>query len=221
MLLIGLCASGYQVLESGLDLRARGVVAINPVISFVPPERREGAPVDPRRRIALPQDDVAPAFRKGGRFERLRERYPNLAWRTRILLSPRRRSGKWLARLVKQGTDTLIICGDSEIRPLQQGSSTAGLRRLRRSGLLRLEHVAELDHALTIAAHRQSVHDMVTDHVSRSLPSATTWISPCRQRPTGGTERRICLVCGPERTIEILNDVIDVFDPDGQADHVW
>ena len=166
VLLIGLCASGYQVLESGLDLRTRGVVAINPVISFVPPERREGAPVDPRRRIALPQDDVAPVFRKGGRFERLRERYPNLAWRTRIMLSPRRRSGKWLARLVKQGTDTLIICGDSEIRPLQQGSSAAGLRRLSRSGLLRLEHVAELDHTLTIAAHRQSVHDMVTDHVS-------------------------------------------------------
>jgi acetyl esterase/lipase len=166
VVLIGLCASGYQALESGLDLRARGVVALNPVISFVPPERREGAPVDPRRRIALLQDDIAPAFRKGGRFERLRERYPNLAWRARVVLSPRHRSGKWLARLVMQGTDTLIICGDSEIRPLRQGSTAARLRRLRRSGLLRLEHVPELDHALTIAAHRQSVHDMVTDHVS-------------------------------------------------------
>jgi alpha-beta hydrolase superfamily lysophospholipase len=165
VILVGLCASGYQAFESGLVLRTRGVVAINPIISFVPPERREGAAVDPRRRIALPQDDIVPAFRKGGSLGRLRELHPDLAWRARVLLSPGYRSGKWLAQLVRQGTDTLIICGDREVRPIRQGLSAVGLRRLERSGLLRLEHVAGLDHALTIAAQRQSTLDMITDHV--------------------------------------------------------
>ena len=165
VVLVGLCSSAYQAFESGLDLRARGIVAINPIVSFDPPEHKEGIPLDPRRRLALPQGDIASAFRKDGRWGWLRERWPDLAWRVRTLLSPTRRSGKWLSRLVKEGTDTLIICGDSEIRPLSQGLSAIGLRRLRHSGLLRLEHVAGLDHALNVASQRQLTLNMVTDHV--------------------------------------------------------
>ena len=172
VVLVGLCSSAYLALEVGLLLRARGVVAVNPLISFVPVGREEGAPLDPRRRILLPQDAVTPVFRQGGRFGRLRERCPDLAWRTRILLSPSHRSGRWLTELVRQGTDTLIICGDDEIRPIRQGLSAAGLWHLRRSGLLRLEHVAGLDHALQIADQRHLVHDMTTDHVlSRFHPA--------------------------------------------------
>jgi hypothetical protein len=172
VVLVGLCSSAYLALEVGLLLRARGVVAVNPVISFVPVGREEGAPLDPRRRIILPQNAVAPVFRQGGHLGQLRERCPDLAWRTRILLSPSRRSGKWLTELVRQGTDTLIICGDSEIRPIRQGLSAAGLWHLRRSGLLRLEHVAGLDHALQIADQRHVVHSMMTEHVmSRFHPA--------------------------------------------------
>ena len=165
VVLVGMCSSGYQALETSLAIQRAGVVAINPIISFVPAERQEGAPLDPRRRIVLPKDAVAPVFREGGRLGRLRERYPDLAWRARILLSPGPRSGKWLAQLVQQGTDTLIICGDSEIRSIRQGISAVGLRHLRRSGLLRLEQVPGLEHALPVAARRHLVLDMVTDHV--------------------------------------------------------
>ena len=49
VILVGLCSAAYQVLESALAIRARGVVAINPVVFFVPPERRAGLPLDPRR----------------------------------------------------------------------------------------------------------------------------------------------------------------------------
>ena len=38
VVLVGLCSAGYQALESALAVRARGVVAINPIISFVPTE---------------------------------------------------------------------------------------------------------------------------------------------------------------------------------------
>jgi pimeloyl-ACP methyl ester carboxylesterase len=172
VVLVGLCSGGYQALESGLILRARGVVAINPAVSFTPAEHLEGADIDPRRRIILPQANVVSALREGGHFGGLRERYPDLAWRTRIMLSPRQRSAKWLAQLVHQGTDTLIICGDGEMRPIRQGLSAAGLRRLRRSGLLRLEHVPGLEHALPVAGERELIHDMVTEHVlSRFHPA--------------------------------------------------
>jgi pimeloyl-ACP methyl ester carboxylesterase len=173
VVLIGLCSSGYQALESGILLRARGVVALNPAISFVPAERQLGQPLDPRRRILLPKDEVAQTFRKDGRLGELRERWPDLAWRTRILMSPSRRSGKWLAELVRQGTNTFIICGDSEIRPIRQGLSAVGLHRLRRGGLLSLEHVPRLDHALLFAAQRRTVLGMVTDHVLLHTQRAT------------------------------------------------
>lgn len=176
LVLVGLCSSGNQALESALTLGARGVIAINPAITFVPPERQGGAPLDPRRRIVLPKDDISPTFREGGSFGWLRERFPDLAWRIRVLLSPRRRSGLWLTELVRNGTDTFVICGDTEVRPIRQGLSGIRLRRLRHSGLFRLEHIAGLDHALPVAAQRALVMQMVSDHV-RSRYQAETGTS--------------------------------------------
>lgn len=169
VVLMGLCSSGYQALESGLALRARGVVSINPPISFEPAEHQDGAPLDPRRRIVLPKDNVAPTFREGGRLGWLRERYPDLAWRVRSLLAPSRRSGPWLSELVRNGTDVFVICGDTEIRPIRQGLTSLGLRRLRRSGLLRLEHVPGLGHTLPTVAERDLVMAMISDHFRSHL----------------------------------------------------
>ncbi|HXW81332.1 MAG TPA: hypothetical protein VEJ84_17655 [Acidimicrobiales bacterium] len=67
VVLVGLCTSGYQVLESGLALKPRGVVAVNPITYFRPPEKVRGLPRDHRRRIALNRnvntfDDRARAY---------------------------------------------------------------------------------------------------------------------------------------------------------------
>ena len=64
VILVGLCSAAYQALESALAIRARGVVAINPVVSFAPPERLAGLPLDPRRRIAFPRADAVENFRE-------------------------------------------------------------------------------------------------------------------------------------------------------------
>lgn len=165
VLLVGLCASGYQALEGALALRARGVVAINPLISFLPPEHDDGQPTDLRRRIALPQDAVTPSLRNKGRLGWLRVQFPDLAWRMRILSSPQQRSGRWLTELARQGTDTLIMSGDKEVRPIRQGITAFQLRRLERSGLLRFEHVRGLDHGLRIASHREMIAERVSEHV--------------------------------------------------------
>src|SRR5208283_6078020 len=58
VVLVGLCSAGYQALESAVMIRARGVVAINPVVSFVPEERRFGLRLDPRRRVVFPRDNA-------------------------------------------------------------------------------------------------------------------------------------------------------------------
>ena len=178
VVLVGVSSSGYLALEIGLLLRVRGIVAVNPSIAFLPVEREEGVPLDPRRRILLPLDAVPVAFRRGGRFGRLRERYPDLAWRVRNLISPGPKSGKWLTELVRQGTDTLMICGDDDFLQIRQGLSAARLRRLHRSGLLRLEHVAGLEHALQFADNRHLVHDMMTDHVLSCYQRATEGLGP-------------------------------------------
>jgi alpha-beta hydrolase superfamily lysophospholipase len=165
VVLVGLCSGAYQALEGALAVRARGVVAVNPYVSFVPAELRAGLPLDPRRRIALPDDEDVETFQEAGRPPGWRERFPDLAWRARIMASPGRRSGRWLSRLVRQGTDTLLVCGDAEYRPVRQGVTAIGLRRLERTGLLRLEHLAGLQHELFIAKQRLLVRRMVTEHV--------------------------------------------------------
>lgn len=191
VVLVGLCSSGYQALESALALGARGAVAVNPSVSIVPPEHRDGLTVDGRRRIALVQDAVAPALREGGSLGGLRERVPDLAWRARILLSPGKRSGRWLTELVRQGTDTLIVAGDREVRPIRQGTTGLQLRRLERTGLLRLEHVPGLQHGLLVASHLGMVAELVSEHVLPrfSRPSAPLGGTPAAGEAVPGVAR--------------------------------
>lgn len=176
--LVGLCSSGYQALESALDLGAGGVVAINPSIAFVPAERRAGRPLYRGRRIVLPKDDIAGTFREGGRLGWLRDATPGLAWRVRTTLSPGHRSGRWLTDLSKQGTNTLLVCGDSELRPVRNGITGLQLRRLTTAGLVRLVHVPGLQHALLAASGRERVVDLVADHVLARFGSAGDSAAP-------------------------------------------
>ncbi len=165
VVLVGLCSAGYQALESALAVRARGVVAINPIISFVPTELRAGRRLDARRRIILPREDVAETFRETGRATNLREHVADLIWRARIVAFPGRRSGTWLSKLVRQGTDTLLVCGDAELRPIRQGMTASRLHRLQKTGRLRLEHRPGLQHDLFVADQRNLVTRLVTEHV--------------------------------------------------------
>jgi alpha-beta hydrolase superfamily lysophospholipase len=167
VVLVGLCSGGYQALESALTVRARGAVAINPFVSFEPAEVRAGLPLDPRRRILLPDDD-----RDDPR--------PDGAWRARSMAAPGRSSGQWLSELVQQGTDTLLVCGDAELSSVRRAVTATRLHRLSRTGGLRLEHLPGLQHALFIADQRRLVTRLVTEHVLSRFPG------PPRQRGITG-----------------------------------
>ena len=62
VVLAGLCSGGYQALESAIDLRPSGVLAINPQIRFEPPETKDGA-LDPRRRLCRPVGTLTRTYR--------------------------------------------------------------------------------------------------------------------------------------------------------------
>ena len=62
VVLVGLCSSAYQALDSAIRLHPLGVIALNPVITFQPPEMLAGGKVDERRRVALPRGAVIQQF---------------------------------------------------------------------------------------------------------------------------------------------------------------
>jgi pimeloyl-ACP methyl ester carboxylesterase len=140
VVLVGLCSGGYQALESGLAVRARGVVAINPLVDFEPAEVRAGLPLDRRRRAVVPGAESTGDERPG-------------------------RPGRWLSDLVRQGTGTLLICGDAELDLLCRAVTPSRLRALERTGRLRVEHLAGLQHDLFLAAQRDLVKSLVTEYV--------------------------------------------------------
>jgi alpha-beta hydrolase superfamily lysophospholipase len=165
IVLVGLCSAAYQALESALELRPRCVVAINPILSFEPPEVLAGAPLDPRRRIAMPRGALLQALDHHGPLSPLNRRFPSLAWRLRILVAPGRRSGLWLKELTASGVDLLLVCGEHEAVPILRGASAQTLEALAGTGCFRFELVAGLDHGLLRSDHRDRVSEMLVTHV--------------------------------------------------------
>jgi dienelactone hydrolase len=183
VVLVGLCSSAYQALDSALSVRPRGVVAINPVLSFQPPEVLAGAPMDPRRTVALPRGRVVQAFHHEGPLSPMRRRLPDLGWRIRLLVVPRRRPGTWLKRLCGSGVDVFLICAEREARPIRHGASARTLAQLTASGRFRFSYVPDLDHGLLRADQRDETTALITEYLlGRFGPGAPTG-SP--QQPHG------------------------------------
>lgn len=173
VVLVGLCSAAYQALDSALALHPLGVVSVNPVLTFVPPELQRGQPLDPRRRVALPRTPVVEAFHDVGRLAALRRLAPGPAWRARLWAHPGRRPARWLPALVHGGTDVLLVVGEREVRPVRYGSSGRLRARLARTGRFHLVHLPELEHGLLVGPQRDLVADLVTAHVAaRFAPPA-------------------------------------------------
>jgi pimeloyl-ACP methyl ester carboxylesterase len=111
VILVGLCTSGYQALESAFEVKPRGVVVINPAITFRPPEKDHGRRLDPRRRIAVPRKAVIAAYYRskynqaapGG----LRPRHGSLGPWLRAVAAPRYRAARWLRESMRSSLGRL------------------------------------------------------------------------------------------------------------------
>jgi pimeloyl-ACP methyl ester carboxylesterase len=180
VVLVGLCSSAYQALDSAFDVKPRGVIALNPVLTFQPPEVLAGGTISPRRRVALARGSVIQKFHHEGPLAPLRKRFPNLAWRVRTLIARGARPTLWLKDLTASGVDLMLICGDREARPIRQGTTPRTLSRLDATGLFQFEFIPGLQHGLLVADHRERIRKMVTEHVTkrfavlRSDPAGTS-----------------------------------------------
>jgi alpha-beta hydrolase superfamily lysophospholipase len=168
VVLIGLCSSGYQAIDSAFHLKPRGVCAINPTFSFSYPEVAETGTMDARRRVARHRSDLVKAFGRTGRLWPVMERHGNILWTWRNTLSPRRPS-KWTTELVSSGVLSLFLVGNYEGRQIQHGAGRA-IQRLQRSDRLRIQVENGLDHALMTVESRQLVTDVLTRHLLVHLP---------------------------------------------------
>jgi pimeloyl-ACP methyl ester carboxylesterase len=174
VVLVGLCSSAYQSLDSALELHPRGVIALNPVLTFQPPEMLAGGNVSPRRRVALPRGSVIQQFHHEGPLSGLRKRFPDLGWKVRTILAMGKRPSVWMKELVGSDVDLMLICGEREARPIRQGTSERTMSNLKASGRLTFEYIPGLDHGLLVEAHREQIRRIVKEHVTlrfRGKPS--------------------------------------------------
>lgn len=170
-ILVGLCSGGYHAIEGAIAARARGLCAVNPglnprppeLLSDVPPELQAGK-LDTRRQATAAKKDWTRRLPGRGLLGPMVARLPGPAWwvlnRVAISSSPART----LAKMVEIGTDVLVIVGDKEAHALYRGEGPT-VRRLRRTGKLRLEVVPGLEHTLFERKGRELAAGMLTEHV--------------------------------------------------------
>ncbi len=171
VVLAGLCAGAYQVLESAIDLRPRSVLSVNPILRFQPWEVDLGGPMDPRRRFCKPAGSLRQTYRALPSWKILRlarARYLTFAGR----LSRQRTSIDWLEEAAAQGTDILCICGEEEAVPFFEGVSAD--RTTVEDERCRLQVIPGLDHGLMMAGDRVQVASLLTAHISSLFPHGAT-----------------------------------------------
>ena len=181
VVLVGLCGSGYQALDSAFELDPRGVLVINPILSFVPPECKAGLPLDARRHVALPKSPIVKAFHHDGPLSPIRRQLPDLGWWLRLLVAGQRRPGSWIAGLGRRGISTLVVAGEREGRPIRLGSTRFIRRKWERTGTFNFIFNPELEHGLLINRQRQEVFDLMTRHAVEKFAPAEAPSPPVMQ----------------------------------------
>ncbi len=169
VVLLGLCSSGYLVLEAALTLAPRGVCALNPSVVFRPPEVESGGEIDVRRRFCVPDDLALATARETPTARWLKRHYPGLtASVSRRLWSIvglfRDGPGARLGDLANAGTDVLLIGNDHEVQPFLE-SGVSAVRRAQHKKHLRIEAIATLEHGLLPSRDRQQVSEIILDYV--------------------------------------------------------
>jgi pimeloyl-ACP methyl ester carboxylesterase len=176
--LVGLCSAAYQAIENALVLRPRGIIAVNPVLSFLPPDMMAGHSMDPRRRVCLPRTSLVEKFHDDGPLAPLRRRFPNLGWSIRNFIARKQRPAVWLRELNTIGVEGLFVCGDREMRQIRQGMTSHTYARLIGTGRLQLEFIAGLDHGLLLSAHRTRVTEMMTAFLTEAATAKSSEPAP-------------------------------------------
>ena len=164
VVLVGLCSGAYQALDSAIDLRTQGAIAINPVLRFPPPEAGAGR-VDPRRTLCRPIDEsLRSAYRRLPNWKLV-----HLARQAYIAVGRLQARQKTAVRSLREmsahGTDVLCICGRLEADALFEGSNVPTQPRVELAPRAHVEVIEGLDHGLIPEHHRRQVADLMTRHL--------------------------------------------------------
>jgi alpha/beta superfamily hydrolase len=161
---VGQCSGGYHALEAGLALIPRGVCAVNPILTWAPPEILAGQPMDPRRHAQFPLP------------KRLRElesshasathRIWSLYTQFMVQKSPMRAP----ATLARQGVNTLLVCAPEDDQQFDGPLYWRRVwRRLIRSGALQRRSIVGLDHGFAARQPREELLDVLAEHIGATF----------------------------------------------------
>jgi alpha-beta hydrolase superfamily lysophospholipase len=175
VVLVGLCSGAFQALAVGPQLRPRGIVAANPLLTFAMPRRAGEVSRSMPRAFAGPAPgDGVPAGRRRRWRRWLRTRTPRPVWGIVYALGLATSPAPMLRALTRARVDTLLMLGAHEASvPLQR--TPGALRRLGASGASEVQLV-DLDHSLRNRLSRETFAEAATDFLrgiyDRSLEPA-------------------------------------------------
>ncbi len=188
VVLSGLCSGAYHSIEGGMAPGVRGVVPINPWMSFEPEEVRRGGELAEGRSAVRPYEGWIQALL---RFHWLADlgdrRAPAIFWWALTKLRLYSDPAAAIERLAGRGVRVLLICGDFEGRQFTRRARFT-MRRLQRSGLVRLELLPGSDHTLFGAAARAQACEILLSYVGSTFgPGSSQRYEPAEDRPASLT----------------------------------
>jgi alpha-beta hydrolase superfamily lysophospholipase len=163
--LVGLCSGGFNSLGPAIEVKVRGVCALNPILTHKDPAGEEGGrPVQGPTQTHGGMKGWVGKMPGYTQINRISKRLPSSAWwiinRIAVDITPARR----LAWVVDAGVDVFVIAGTDEGRWLR-GGETRTLHRLEQTGRFRIEVIPGLEHTLFEYSTREVAVRVLSDHV--------------------------------------------------------
>ena len=176
VLLVGVCSGAYHAVEAAIELKSRAVWLLNPAVPVASSLRSatsRGAGRTKRRAVRR-ADPISRRLTQMDRPVDLAHRLmPEAGWWLLDKLGLYTYAIKALDPLLEQGTETYLVCGETEaVQYLDRGHRA--FRHSLESGRLHFEKVATLDHAVMMAQSRGEVIRRLDDYVTDQLSAVTT-----------------------------------------------
>lgn len=187
VVLVGICSGAYHSVEAARVLAPAGLVAVNPIFNLIPSELRDpavpvggGDPLPPPNRLIawMRHNALVVRIAKVPRLDAIRRnpslatfldrRLPEPVWRGLMRAGLATAPPRGLDELIRRGSDALVVCGRMEVRPYRRCRGLVA--RLERTGGFRLEALEWIDHSLFGAAARETVRDLIAEHLEATFP---------------------------------------------------
>jgi pimeloyl-ACP methyl ester carboxylesterase len=169
--LIGLCSGAYHAVEGAIAGKVRGLCAVNPILTFKPPEVSTKAPpelhvglLDDRRQASGAIKGWARALPAHGRLGPFVEGLPGPAWWVINRIAVESPPARSFSKLVDAGVNVYVLAGDVEAHLLCRGEGRT-IRRLTQRGGLQMEVIPDLEHSLFERYGRLRAVELLTDHL--------------------------------------------------------